>query len=137
MNRLSENTELLHQTLTSFSCKQDTDIEFFLHNRAVEFETLSKSCTYLIVDEEGLLNGTFMILDYFSLFDKTFISGTSILHMAYNIIATAVSLIGGRYMMIECHKEPKLIKFYKDNLFHEITYIPNDNIPMIQMIRKI
>ena len=44
----------LEALLSSFSCVQDADIESFLHNRAVEFERLSKSRTYLIFDENEL-----------------------------------------------------------------------------------
>lgn len=45
---------MLIQLLSSFSCEQDRDIERFLRSRAVEFERLSKSRTYLICDEEQL-----------------------------------------------------------------------------------
>lgn len=48
---LKEGNEL-HQLLSSFSCEQDADIEHFLHERAVDFENLSKSRTYLICDQE-------------------------------------------------------------------------------------
>lgn len=184
INKLKGDNEFLQQTLSSFSCKQDTDIAFFLHNRAIEFETLAKARTYLIIDEEILQNGNFLILGYFSLalktlsipeelsnrarkeldgfsgkfhgkpiqnipcyligqlaknstLGKTSISGNFILNKAYDTIAAAVALIGGRYIMVECHTEPKLIKFYQDNLFHEITRIADGKTPMIQMIRKI
>ena len=40
--------------LSSFSCNQDADIQYFLENRAVEFEKLSKARTYLAFDEEQL-----------------------------------------------------------------------------------
>lgn len=49
-----EDRELLYNILSSFSCKEDTDIEFFLHERAVEFEELAKSRTYLICDEDQI-----------------------------------------------------------------------------------
>lgn len=55
IDELEEDKEL-NFLLSSFSCKQDTDIEHFLHNRAVEFEKLSKSRTYLILDEDELLS---------------------------------------------------------------------------------
>ena len=45
--------------------------------------------------------------------------------------------IGGRYVMIECHDDEKLIQFYKDNGFFEMARIPDDERPMVQMIRKI
>ncbi len=43
--------------LSSFSCTQDQDIEGFLHNRAVDFERLSKSRTYLVFNEVIVSNG--------------------------------------------------------------------------------
>ncbi len=45
--------------------------------------------------------------------------------------------VGGRYMMIECRDEEKLIQFYKDNYFSEVARIPDENQPMVQMIWKI
>ncbi len=46
---------VLKLLLSSFSCTQDKDIELFLHNRAIEFEKLSKSRTYLVFNEEELI----------------------------------------------------------------------------------
>lgn len=46
------DTDLLTRILHSFSCNQDNDIESFLHNRAVEFEKLGKSRTYIICNHE-------------------------------------------------------------------------------------
>jgi len=58
--------------LSSFSCKNDTDIESFLHNRAIEFEFLSKARTYLVCDADALdKEERFLILGYFSLSLKT------------------------------------------------------------------
>ena len=50
---MKEGNEVL-KLLSSFSCKKDKDIEFFLHNRAIEFEKLSKARTYLVFDQEQL-----------------------------------------------------------------------------------
>lgn len=57
--------------------------------------------------------------------------------IAFDIIASAAEAVGGRYMMIECRNEAKLLKFYSDNSFVEIDHIPDEDIPMVQMIRKI
>lgn len=40
-------------------------------------------------------------------------------------------------MMIECHDRKELIQFYSDNHFSEISRIPDQELPMVQMIRKI
>lgn len=45
----------LRSFLSSFSCDLDKDIETFLHNRAVEFEQLAKSRTYLVCSQDELL----------------------------------------------------------------------------------
>ena len=48
MQLLEEDNELLQKFLSSFFCEQDPDIEMFLHERAVNFECLSKARTYLV-----------------------------------------------------------------------------------------
>ena len=53
IEQLEEDKEL-KPLLSSFLCSEDEDIEQFLHNRAIDFERLSKSRTYLVFDEEEL-----------------------------------------------------------------------------------
>ena len=186
INELEEDREL-KPLLSSFSCEQDEDIEHFLHNRAIEFEDLSKARTYLIFREEELLSkditeqtvyGYISIalkilsvpeetsnrmrreLDGFSAkihgecisdfpcyligqlsrnskVSRDSITGEQLLDFAEDVIQTAVSSVGGRYMMIECRDKEKLIGFYHDNDFEEIARIPDEAQPMVQMIRKI
>lgn len=64
-------------------------------------------------------------------------TGSDLLNIAFDINASAAEAVGGRYMMIECRNEEKLLKFYEDNSFGEIDRIPDYDIPMVQMIRKI
>lgn len=71
MTELNTQEEAIHQILCSFSCRQDSNIETFLHNHAIEFEKLSKSRTYLICSEMHLKNHQIDILGYFSLALKT------------------------------------------------------------------
>ena len=47
----------LSELLASFSCSIDADIEVFLQRRAIDFENLSKSRTYLIFDSDELESG--------------------------------------------------------------------------------
>ena len=54
MNELED--KLLKSILSSFSCTYDEDIQNFLRNRAIEFERLLKSRTYLIVSGEQFRN---------------------------------------------------------------------------------
>ena len=184
-----EDNELLSQILSSFSCERDEDIENFLHNKAVEFEKLSKARTYLICDEEQILKEGFC-LDQLEIYGyvaialkilsvpeewsnrkrkeldglsakihgepiKDFscyligqlsrnskvshdsISGKDLLQMAYDVIAAAVDAVGGRYMMIECREEKKLVDFYQANGFEEIQRSSDGTHIMVQMIRKI
>lgn len=184
MNSLEDTS--LRGMLSSFSCTLDEDIEHFLHNRAIEFETMSKARTYLVCDADDLENGREhpVIYGYVSLALKILtvpstvsnrmrkeldgfnakirgqqisdfpcyligqlsknseiidnpISGRDLLGIAFDIIASAVEAVGGRYMMIECRNEEKLLKFYKDNMFSEIDQISDGDVPMVQMIRKI
>ena len=177
---------VLSELLSSFSCVKDADIENFLHNRAIEFEKLSKARTYLVMDADDLTTGKDhpAIYGYVSLALKILtvpgevsnrmrkeldgfsakihgqqisdfpcyligqlsknssvehnpLSGKALLDSAFDIIATATDAVGGRYTMIECRDEEKLLKFYHDNAFSEIDRIPDDDVPMVQMIRKI
>jgi len=186
---LKEDNDVLTQILSSFFCNKDADIEYFLKNRAVEFERLSKSRTYLICDEEQISASEFcldqlVIYGYISLalkvlsvpdgtststrkkldglsgkmhgtpinhfpcyligqlsknsgIDNNILTGKDLLQFAYDNIVTSVEAVGGRYMMIECKNQKKLIEFYKNNGFQEITQIPDNGQPMVQMIRKI
>lgn len=75
MNELEDDK--LKNLLSSFLCAYDEDIQNFLHNRAIEFERLSKSRTYLIVSEEQFENpeiafDEFTIYGYISLAVKVF-----------------------------------------------------------------
>ena len=65
------------------------------------------------------------------------ISGKDLLQMAYDVIAAAVDAVGGRYMMIECREEKKLVDFYLANGFEEIQRSSEGTHIMVQMIRKI
>lgn len=188
MNKVKEDTELF-KLLSSFLCEQDKDIEDFLHYRAVEFERISKSRTYLVCDQEqlekinpkgehlkiyGYISVALKILsvppntsnrmrkeiDGFSAkihqkqisnfpcylvgqlskasnVPKDSVSGKQLVEFACVFIATAVEVVGGRYMMVECHDDEKLIHFYEQNSFYVISKIPNENQPTVQMIRKI
>ena len=61
------------KVLSSFACSKDEDIVHFLHHRAVEFEELQKSRTYILIDEEYLKQHHDMkILGYFTIALKTF-----------------------------------------------------------------
>ncbi|MCD8053709.1 MAG: hypothetical protein LUF00_06640 [Lachnospiraceae bacterium] len=179
----------LDRLLSSFSCEQDDDIESFLHKRAVEFEKLSKSRTYLVFDQEQLENASMdnqplKIYGYISLalkiltvpettsnrirkdldgfsskihgtlindfpcyligqlsrasnVPKESLSGKQLVDFAYDVITAAVNSVGGRYMMIECHDNEKLIQFYEKNSFRVIARVPDEDKPMVQMICKI
>lgn len=67
-NEKEEYSRRLDALLYSFSCPLDLDIEAFIHNRAIEFEKLSKSCTYLVCEEEALIKKKeLFIYGYFSM----------------------------------------------------------------------
>ena len=56
------NEETAHELISIFVCHKDLDIENFLKEKAILFEKLGKSRTYLIFDEE---DDDFKILAYF------------------------------------------------------------------------
>ena len=74
---LDVGDDTVKRIVSSFSCVYDEDIQNFLHNRAVEFERLLKSRTYLIVSDEQFQNpkvafDEFTIYGYISLAVKIF-----------------------------------------------------------------
>lgn len=179
--------EKLNKLLTSFKCDLDPDIEFFLKDRAVTFERLSKARTYLIIDEGELETKSIEeinILGYVALalkvltvpefvsnrmrkeidglsgkihgeqitafpvyligqlgrntcVPKEAVSGKDLIGYAFDIIQPAIDSVGGRYVLIECHNEEKLLKFYGENHFTAFAKIPDQDRPMVQMIRKV
>ena len=185
MDKLDEASII--QLLNGFRCKKDEDIELFLQNKAIEFERLSKSRTYLVCDVNDLENKSIdelIIYGYISLALKVLtvpentsnrvrkkidglsakshgkvitdfpcyligqlsknsdiegntLSGKELIDFAYSVIAAAMNAVGGRYVMIECKNIKKLTEFYKNNDFHEIATIPDENYAMVQMIRKV
>ncbi len=77
MIRVAGDIDMLNHILSSFSCAYDEDIQNFLHNRAIDFENLLKSRTYLVIDEEQFENPAFSldkltIYGYISLAVKVF-----------------------------------------------------------------
>lgn len=175
----------INSILSSFSCAQDSDIETFLHERAIKFESLNKSRTYLIFNKEDLASGgQLTVYGYFSLalkvlsvpdnmstnmrkkldglsarlhgetimdfpcyligqlarnsnISKDSLSGSQLISYALDVIAGAVEAVGGRFVMIECHNDKHLLKFYADNDFKDIADEPDNGKPMVQMIRRI
>ena len=188
MEKTAGDDDLLENVLSTFLCREDADIQWFLHTKAVEFERLAKSRTYLIVDQEqlqepGIALNRLMIYGYISLAIKvlTVPEGTSnrtrqkidgisakargkplshfscyligqlarnscvpkdslsrieLLNFAYDIIASAVEAVGGRYILIECHDNEKLVQFYLDNDFEVLSRIPDEDKKMVQMLRR-
>ena len=77
MARANGDYGLLQNLLSSFSCLNDGDIQKFLTNRAMDFEKLSKSRTYLILDQKkfqkpGVKINELTIYGYISLAIKNF-----------------------------------------------------------------
>ncbi|MCM1062828.1 MAG: hypothetical protein NC452_21515 [Eubacterium sp.] len=184
--KTQEDNQNLMKLLSSFSCDKDKDVESFLHNRAIDFERLNKSRTYLLCDDEILdKEGRIIILGYFSLSLKVLdlsenlsnrkrkmldgisaklhgevirsvpcyligqlaknsnipntisVSGAEMINCAMSIIRSAETVVGGRYVLIECHNNPKLLKFYTENSFEIFEKLPFGNVPMIQMLRTL
>lgn len=170
--------------LSSFSCPKDIDIEKFIKERAIEFEKLGKSRTYLIFIEECFNVGKPIICGYFSLslkslqipektsnrtrmkldgfsskknnepikeltcyligqLSKNFaeelkdFSGSELLDYAFEKISHAQRYVGGRFVLVECHNDKKIINFYKNNGFEHFANIPDNGKEMLQFISKI
>ncbi len=69
--------------------------------------------------------------------EKLSISGSELISSAFSIIQSAESLVGGRCVLIECHDNPQILKFYENNSFEIFAKKPFENFPMVQMIRPL
>ena len=69
LKRLIElaSEEVVSGVFSTFECKQDSDIESFLKEKAILFDKKGKSKTHLLLDEDELLRGNIIIAAYFSL----------------------------------------------------------------------
>ena len=72
INSASEGNymEILFDALHSFKCAKDLDVQYFLNNKAVDFEIRGLATTYLIFSQEAFNEGIFFIEGYFSLTHK-------------------------------------------------------------------
>lgn len=64
---------------------------------------------------------------------KDFISGEDVINYAMDVINQVHELLGGRFVLIECNNNQKLIDFYKRNEFIWLQQDGSDGL--IQMIR--
>ena len=69
--------------------------------------------------------------------DRCMLKGEKLIVFAQDVISTAVDAVGGRYMMVECKDNEKLVGFYKSHGFDEIAHVPDNEQPMVQMIKRI
>lgn len=58
--------DFLTQSFYNFKCENEVDLEEFLHYKAIGREKLTKSSTYLFLDEEKFLNREIEVLAYVS-----------------------------------------------------------------------
>lgn len=65
------------------------------------------------------------------------VSGIVLLKGAISVIKSAVEDVGGRFVLVECRDDPHLRKFYSDNGFVEFDTLPDENLPMVQMVRPL
>ena len=68
----------VERVLKTFVCQENREVEAFLHDKAIAFEELSKSRTYLICDENQLISDrpniyALSIYGYISLAIKTLV----------------------------------------------------------------
>jgi len=63
------------------------------------------------------------------------ISGSILLNTCMETIYAAQNLVGGRFVMLECHDIDKVVSFYTANGFQRLQYDPRDKY--LQMIRRL
>ncbi len=69
--------------------------------------------------------------------DEQSVSGAELINRAISIIRSAETLVGGRYVLIECRDNSELLKFYADNRFELFEKLPFGDVPMVQMLRML
>ena len=67
----------MHQALLSFRCDQDSDIQDFLHSKAIDFLDRELCSVYLLLNEEMFNRGQIFIEAYFTLSHKSLVSDIS------------------------------------------------------------
>lgn len=63
--------EKLEESLQKFSCQRETDLEDFLKDKAILYENTNFGKTYLILDKEELDKGSFIVMAYFTIAQKS------------------------------------------------------------------
>lgn len=88
----------INAILSSFSCKKDNDLKFFLRRKAIGFEILMRSRTYLIFDTKIMQDsGELKLLGYFTISLK-------VLDIPEGLDADEIVRLDGKYA--EFHGEP-------------------------------
>lgn len=87
------DNESIKKIISTFSCNIDKDIEKFLIENALLFESKNKAKTYFILDNDKLLNGEVEILAYFAL-------STKVLHLPDELSNSQRKKIDGLYNSI-------------------------------------
>jgi len=59
------------------------------------------------------------------------VAGSILLKAAIDQIRIAKDVVGGRFIMVECEQNPKLISFYETNNFIRINNDPKDNMAQL------
>lgn len=68
---------------------------------------------------------------------KQAVKGSELIDCALAVIQSAETLVGGRYVMIECHNIPELLRLYTENGFEKFAEKPYEDEPMVQMVRML
>jgi len=63
------------------------------------------------------------------------VSGRDLLGLCMEIVRQVKNLIGGRYVLIECHEIEKVVGFYSANNFTKLQLDKDDNY--LQMVRRL
>jgi len=63
------------------------------------------------------------------------VSGSDLLELCMEIVDQVKDLIGGRYVLIECHQIQKVVNFYLSNGFEKLQLDKDDNY--LQMVRRL
>ncbi len=90
-----------------------------------KLDGLYKSCSYISCYLIGQLSKNDLYKEY--------IKGKEIIDYAINIFEKTFEYLGGRFVLVECNENEKLLKFYNENQFQYLQKDENDNL--VQLIR--
>jgi hypothetical protein len=119
--------------LSDFFCPQNREIEYFIHNNAIDFAKKKMSITYLVIDDEAQFGKNYGVNNGHT------IDGNRLMELAMDILKRVQHQIGGGVVFLECEDNPVLLAFYQNErngfrIFGE-RYSDTDHVKYLKLLR--